>query len=39
MSVKSLSETANGNIAGKEKIMLEAYVQMRYLTELSIGQI
>ena len=34
MSVKSLSETANGNIAGKEKIMLEAYVQMRYFDRI-----
>ena len=28
--VKSLSNTANGNLGGKEKIMLETYVQMRY---------
>lgn len=28
--VKSLSNTANGNISGKEKIMLETYVQMNY---------
>ena len=27
--VRSLANTANGNIAGKEKIMLETYVQMR----------
>ncbi len=28
--VKSLSDTASGNISGKEKIMLETYIQMRY---------
>lgn len=28
--VKSLANTANGNLSGKEKIMLETYVQMRY---------
>ena len=27
--VRSLANTANGNISGKEKIMLETYVQMR----------
>lgn len=26
--VKSLSDTANGNLSGKEKIMLETYIQM-----------
>ncbi len=34
MSVKQLSDTANGNISGKEKIMLEAYVQMRYFDRI-----
>ncbi len=34
MCVKSLSDTANGNISGKEKIMLEAYVQMRYFNRI-----
>ncbi len=28
--VKALSNTANGNIPGKEKIMLETYIQMSY---------
>ena len=28
--VKSLSDTANGTISGKERIMLETYVQMTY---------
>ena len=28
--VQSLSNTANGNLAGKEKIMLETYIQMTY---------
>jgi exonuclease SbcC len=28
--VKALSNTANGNISGKEKIMLETYIQMTY---------
>ena len=30
--VKALSNTANGNISGKEKIMLETYVQMADFT-------
>jgi exonuclease SbcC len=28
--IKSLSNTANGNVSGKEKILLETYVQMNY---------
>lgn len=28
--MKALSNTANGNIAGKDKIMLETYIQMTY---------
>lgn len=28
--IKALSDTANGNISGKEKIMLETYVQMAH---------
>ena len=28
--VRALSDTANGNISGKEKIMLETYIQMNY---------
>ncbi|MBO4897422.1 MAG: SMC family ATPase [Clostridia bacterium] len=30
MWMKALSNTANGNISGKEKIMLETYIQMTY---------
>lgn len=47
--VKSLSNTANGNVSGKEKIFLETYIQMHYfdriisranirLLEMSSGQ-
>lgn len=32
--VKSLSNTANGNISGKEKIMLETYVQISYFDRI-----
>ena len=32
--VKSLSDTANGSISGKEKIMLEAFVQMTYFDRI-----
>lgn len=32
--VKSLSDTANGNISGKEKIMLETYIQMTYFDRI-----
>ncbi|MBR4861390.1 MAG: SMC family ATPase [Firmicutes bacterium] len=34
--VKALSNTANGNIAGKEKIMLETYIQMTYFDRIII---
>ena len=32
--IKSLSDTANGTIKGKEKIMLETYVQMHYFDRI-----
>ena len=32
--VKALSNTANGNISGKEKIMLETYIQMHYFDRI-----
>lgn len=32
--VKALSTTANGNISGKEKIMLETYIQMHYFDRI-----
>ena len=32
--IKALSDTANGNITGKEKIMLETYVQMAYFDRI-----
>lgn len=34
MWMKALSNTANGNISGKEKIMLETYVQMTYFDRI-----
>lgn len=32
--LKALSDTASGNLAGKEKIMLETYVQMNYFDRI-----
>ncbi|MBQ3489214.1 MAG: SMC family ATPase [Clostridia bacterium] len=32
--VNNLSETANGNLSGREKIMLETYVQMRFFDRI-----
>jgi len=32
--MKSLSDTANGTISGKEKIMLETYIQMTYFDRI-----
>ncbi len=32
--VKSLSNTANGSLAGKEKIMLETYIQMTFFDKI-----
>ncbi len=32
--VKALSNTANGNIIGKDKIMLETYIQMNYFDRI-----
>lgn len=32
--IKSLYETANGNITGKERIMLETYIQMTYFDRI-----
>lgn len=34
MWMKALSNTANGNISGKEKIMLETYIQMTYFDRI-----
>jgi len=32
--MKALSDTANGNVSGKEKVMLETYVQMTYFDRI-----
>ena len=32
--VKALSDTANGNVSGKDKIMLETYIQMTYFDRI-----
>lgn len=32
--IRALSDTANGNVAGKEKIALETYVQMNYFDRI-----
>ncbi len=32
--MKSLSETANGNLTGKDKVMLETYIQTTYLDRI-----
>jgi exonuclease SbcC len=32
--MKALSNTANGNVSGKEKIMLETYIQMNYFERI-----
>ncbi len=32
--IRSLSNTANGNIPGKEKVMLETYIQMTYFDRI-----
>lgn len=32
--MKSLSNTANGNLSGKEKVMLETYIQMTYFDRI-----
>lgn len=34
MWVKNLSDTANGNLNGKEKVMLETYIQMTYFDRI-----
>ncbi len=34
MYVKALSNTANGNVSGKEKIMLETYIQMTHFNRI-----
>lgn len=32
--IKALSDTANGNLSGKEKVMLETYIQMTYFDRI-----
>jgi len=32
--MKNLSDTANGNLSGKEKVMLETYIQMTYFDRI-----
>lgn len=34
--VKALSNTANGNVSGKDKIMLETYIQMTYFNRIIV---
>ncbi len=34
MTIGSLADTANGNLSGREKIMLETYVQMAYFDRI-----
>ena len=34
ISINALNNTANGNISGKEKIMLETYIQMTYFDRI-----
>ncbi len=34
--VRALSNTANGNISGKEKVMLETYIQMTYFDRMIV---
>ena len=34
--MKALSNTANGNIMGKEKVMLETYIQMTYFDRILV---
>ena len=34
MLIRTLSDTANGNLSGREKIMLETYVQMAYFDRI-----
>lgn len=34
--MKALSNTANGNISGKEKVMLETYIQMTYFDRIIV---